>query len=60
MIRVTNKKKPLNSVYRMSDHVLKMVEDKKYLGITLQKKSELEQTGTKCNNKSKQHLKLHT
>ena len=56
VIRVTNKKKPLNSVYKMSDHVLKLVEDKKYTA----KESELEQTGSKCNNKSKQHLKPHT
>ena len=37
VIRVTNRKKPLNSVYEISDHVLKTVEIKKYLGITLQK-----------------------
>ena len=32
VIRATNKKKPLNSVYKMAEHVLKAVEDKKYLG----------------------------
>ena len=37
VIRVTNKKKPLMYVYKMSEHVLKTVEDKKYLGVTLQK-----------------------
>ena len=37
VIRVTNKKNPLIYVYKMSEHVLKTVEDKKYLGVTLQK-----------------------
>ena len=56
VIRVTNKKKPLNSVYKMSDHVLKMVEDKKYLGITLQKNlnwnKQVQNVTTKANNRS--------
>ena len=54
VIRVTNKKKPLNYVYKMSDHMLKSVEDKKYLGVTLQKNlnwiKQVQIVTTKANN----------
>ena len=60
VIRVTNKKKPLKYMYKISDQMLKSVEDKKYLGVTLPKKTKLEQAGTNCNNESKQHLKPNT
>ena len=58
VIRVTNKKKPLNFAYKTSDHLVKTVEDKKYLGLTLQK--SLSGTELECNNESKQHLKPNT
>lgn len=32
VIRVTKKKKPLNYVYKLSDHMLKMIDDQNYLG----------------------------
>ena len=38
LLRVTNKKSPLDVSYRMQNHNLKQVDTKKYLGVTLQKK----------------------
>ena len=38
LLRVTNKRNPVKGTYRMDDHILKDVNNKKYLGVTLQNK----------------------
>ena len=44
LIRVTNKKNPLITAFKMSDHVLKTVEEEKYLGV-ISETYNLEPTG---------------
>ena len=54
LLRVTNKRRPLDVSYTMQDHNLKQVDTKKYLGVTLQKKllwnNHVQNIYTKANN----------
>ena len=54
LLRVTNKRNPLDVSYTMQDHNLKQVDTKKYLGVTLQKKltwnNHVQNIYTKANN----------
>ena len=38
LLKVTNKLSPFKEVYKMNDHILKEIDDKNYLGLTLESK----------------------
>lgn len=54
LLRITNKRQPTKTSYVMSEHTLKEVEDKKYLGITINDKlkwnKQVQAVCTKANN----------
>ena len=54
LLRVTNKRQPTKTSYVMSEHTLKEVNDKKYLGITINDKlkwnKQVQTVCTKANN----------